>query len=199
MAAPDAAITMLRRALEEGAPDPPRAAVLAELGFAEVAGRDLTAIEHLREALTTAAEPTLRVRVAAALCEIMSNAGQWESACDVLQTELDALGEVAPEILLELHALWTMSCVFDTRLADEFDTARERAQALPPGDSWPGRALDAMVASAAALRGGSATRFCRWSSGRCAATCCSRSEERARGRRCRCCARCCTSTSSIAR
>ena len=154
MAAPDAATAMLRRALEEQAGDPPRAELFAELGFAEVAGRDLTAIEHLREALSLAHDPRLRARVASALSEILSNAGDWEASRAVLEQEIDALGEVAPEAALELHAIWTMLCVFDTRLASEFDSARGRALALPSGDGWPDRALDAALAAAAALRGG---------------------------------------------
>lgn len=62
-AAPDEAIRWLERALDEAAPEPPPATILAELGMTKVILRDSEAIAHLQRALELAEEPALRLRV----------------------------------------------------------------------------------------------------------------------------------------
>ncbi len=154
MAAPDTAIALFARALDEQAPEPARALLLAELGFAEAANRDLAAVDHLREALGLAQDPGLYARVAAALAEILSNAGQWQSMTEVVRDALRKLADAPTDILLEVRAVWTTACVYDSRLASEFTAEREWLATLTTGASWAARALDAMLAAAAAMRDG---------------------------------------------
>jgi DNA-binding CsgD family transcriptional regulator len=154
MAAPDTAIRLFARALDEHASEPERAALLAELGFAEAANRDLGAVGHLSEALTLTEDPARYARVAGALAEILSNAGQWERMRDVLREALRRLAGEAPQILLEVRALWAIACLYDSQLADEFAAQRDWLLTLTTGDSWPARALDATLAAAAAIHGG---------------------------------------------
>jgi DNA-binding CsgD family transcriptional regulator len=158
MAAPDTAIALFARALDEHAPEPGRAVLLAELGFAEAADRDLAAVAHLREALELAQDPALYARVAAALAEILSNAGQWQLMTEVVRDALRRLGDGPPDILLEVRALWAIACLYDSRLADEFAAEREWLATLTTGGSWAARALDATLAAAAAIHDGRAER-----------------------------------------
>ena len=156
MAAPDTAVRLFARALDEDAPQPGRAALLAELGFAEAANRDVAAVDHLSEALTLVEKPAEYARVAGALAEILSNAGQWQRMRDVLRAALRRLASDEPEILLEVRALWAVACLYDSQLADEFAAQRDWLLTLTTSDSWPARALDATLAAAAAIHDGRA-------------------------------------------
>jgi DNA-binding CsgD family transcriptional regulator len=156
MAAPDTAVRLFARALDEDAPQPGRAALLAELGFAEAANRDVAAVDHLSEALTLVEKPAEYARVAGALAEILSNAGQWQRMRDVLRAALRRLADDEPEILLEVRALWAVACLYDSQLADDFAAQRDWLLTLTTSDSWPARALDATLAAAAAIHDGRA-------------------------------------------
>jgi DNA-binding CsgD family transcriptional regulator len=156
MAAPDSAVRLFARALDEHAPEPGRATLLAELGFAEAANRDVAAVDHLSEALTLMEKPAEYARVAGALAEILSNAGQWQRMRDVLRAALRRLAGDEPEILLEVRALWAVACLYDSQLADEFAAQRDWLLTLTTSDSWPARALDATLAAAAAIHDGRA-------------------------------------------
>ena len=151
--APDAAIRWFKRTLEEGAPEPPRAVVLAELGFAEVAARDMAAAGHLEAALQLAEDPALRARVSVALVEILVMAGRWEAGRAVAEAAISEFGEADPDIVVEVMAVWAATTYSDSRLVGEFDRGRKRFTDLATGDSWAAHALSAALAAAAATRG----------------------------------------------
>lgn len=69
--APDEALRWFRRALEEGASEPPAAAILARLGATEVILRVPEAIPHLETALELADDPELRPRIAVLLADCL--------------------------------------------------------------------------------------------------------------------------------
>lgn len=157
-AAPDAAVRLLRRALAEQAAEPPRVALLFELGKAEMAMRDPTAIAHLQEALELAEDPELRGRIGATLSELLAAAGQWDAALDVIATAKRAVGGRAPELLAELESVRAVGMANDPRLVHDFERERERFSELSKSESWAAHALAAVLANVAALRcEGSAT------------------------------------------
>jgi DNA-binding CsgD family transcriptional regulator len=152
-AAPEAAMAWLERALTEDAPAPARATLLAELGFAEVTAWNAAAVEHLREAHETSADPLLRARVTVALAETLLYTGRWDEGRALIESAVERSGDEDPETVAELMAYWAVTTFFDSRLAAEFERLRERFGALAAGASWPAHALSAMLASAAAIRG----------------------------------------------
>jgi hypothetical protein len=89
--APEVAVGLLRRALEEDAGEPPRASLLLKLGQVEATRRDPAAIDILREARALADDPRSRTAAALSLIELLINLGQWDSAL-VIVTE--AIGEL---------------------------------------------------------------------------------------------------------
>jgi tetratricopeptide (TPR) repeat protein len=162
-AAPDAAIRWLQRALEEGAPEPSRAAILAELGFAEVAARDMAAVGHLQAALDLAEDPRRRARITVALGEILSHAGRWEEDRAVLAAAATELADADPEVSLEVMAYWAATALYDPRLVEEFERERERLERLAAaGAGWAANALCAVLAAAAALRGDAIDAVVPW-------------------------------------
>lgn len=151
-AAPDAAIGWLERALEERAPEPEPAEILLELGKVGVAGRDLAAVEHLREGLGLAGSAALRARISVALAEILLHAGQWEAGRDVMAEAVAGLDQVDADTALEVLGYWSVVTFYDPSLVGEFDRLRDRFEELSAGEAWPAYALRAMLALAKGLR-----------------------------------------------
>lgn len=152
-AAPDAAIGWLERALEERAPEPEPAEILLELGMVGVAGRDLAAVEHLREALGLAGSAALRARVSVALAEILVHSGQWEAGRDVMAEAVAGLDQEDADTVLEVLGYWSVVTFYDPSLGGEFDRLKGRFEELSAGEAWPAYALRAMLALAKGLRG----------------------------------------------
>lgn len=152
-AAPEAAIAWLERALEERAPEPPRAVQLHELGRVEHFGRAPAAIGHLREALENATHPMLRARIALDLAESLIGAGRWEAAVTTVSDALAELGDRDPDLAVELETLRAVMRANDPRLVAAFDGDRERLHLLVEGESWAARALAVVLAGNAAARG----------------------------------------------
>jgi DNA-binding CsgD family transcriptional regulator len=153
-AAPEAAIAWLRRALDEDAAEPPRWALLAELGYAEIAIRNPAAIEHLSEALRGADDARWRARIYTALTEILVTTGQWEAGRKRTDAAFAELGEHEdPDVALEVVAMWAIATMSDSRSVEEFDRRRTSLNAAAAGANWPARALSATLAMEAALRG----------------------------------------------
>ena len=151
--APGAAAVALRRALEEGAPGAPRAVLLSELGEIEVVGRDLSAIEHLTEALKLADDPVLHARIALALGAIYGAMGQFDVLQDVLSGAIDALDGSEPELALEIESYRAIALANDSVLVGEYDSDVDRLLELAQGESWSARALCALIASIWVTRG----------------------------------------------
>jgi DNA-binding CsgD family transcriptional regulator len=152
-AAPDEALRWFRRALVERASRPPRAAILAQLGNAEVAGRDPSAIAHLQEALELAEDPELRARVSVGLTEILVNAGQWEAGRAVIAAAAEEHGRGGSDLALDVAALRAVTMAYDPGLIEEFDRERAWFAQLTAGEGWAAHALAAVLGAVAANRG----------------------------------------------
>ena len=132
----EAAVDHLRRALDEPPPASERAAVLAELGTAELLNGDPACVERLREALAAAEDPALRARTAAALSRALVFAARVPDAVDALRTAIAELGDGEPELSSGLRAellgmsLVDLSC--RRELAVEVASAVEDAERLDP-------------------------------------------------------------------
>ena len=153
--APDTASRWLARALAENAAEPPRAALLHDLGRVELASRNPMAITHLREALDLAADPVAGARVALDLAEILGSAGQWQSSLAVMSDALASIGEGDPDLVVDLEALRAVVSANDPRLASAFDADRARLLQLAAGPGWPARALAVTIANTWVMRGDS--------------------------------------------
>lgn len=152
-AAPDEAIRWFRRALEEGATDPPAAEILHYLGKAELILFDPEAIDHLERALDLARGSEQRSKIAVALAEALFISGRWDHAMEVIGSTLEKLGDSEPSAAAELGALGLMISCYAPALVHGLDDNRQQLAALSEGPSWAAHALAAMLASLAAHRG----------------------------------------------
>jgi DNA-binding NarL/FixJ family response regulator len=144
-AAPHEAIRWFRRALEEEAPQPPRATILEGLGVLLASLRDPEAIGHLQEALAISDDPALRLRVAGDLAEMLAIAGQWEGSIEALDAVTDDIAGASPEAEAEIAAVRTGIMVYDPAFTATL--ARER----PHLEELAARDGDASLAIAAFL------------------------------------------------
>jgi DNA-binding CsgD family transcriptional regulator len=151
--APEAATAALRRALEEDAPEPPRAVLLHELGQIEFAARDLAAVQHLIEAYTSTEDPVARARIAVSVGGMLAALGQWDRLLEVLDESLAALAGRDPLLALDLEALRAGTLIHDSELIGAYDRDEPRLEALARGTAWPARALATIVALNWANRG----------------------------------------------
>jgi DNA-binding CsgD family transcriptional regulator len=157
-AAPEAGIRWLRRALAEDATHdaagPDRARLLFRLGQAEMSVRDLAAVDDLGAALALAdGDDELHASIAVTLVELLCTSGRWERGLELAQATLARAGG-QPRLVLEVTAPMSAARAYDPRLAPDFARDRERLLLLAQGDSWPARALTALLAATAVLRDG---------------------------------------------
>lgn len=152
-AAPDEAVRWFRRALEEGAAEPPAAVILAQMGMTEVALRDAASIGHLHEALERAEDLQLRTRVAVALAEILAQAGHWQAALATADAAEQQVTGGPRGLVTEVAAIKAALTAYDPERVDEFERNRPRLRELAAGDGWAAHALAAMLAAAVAVRG----------------------------------------------
>lgn len=90
LGAPEAAITALRRALEEPPAAPGRPALLIALGTAELLGRDTgPATVHLRRGIETTLDPDVRLGAAMHLAAGLTAASQVADAVELLDRTLE--------------------------------------------------------------------------------------------------------------
>lgn len=151
--APEEAVRWYERALEEEAPEPPRAELLAALGTAEVALLDPAALDHLRQALETSDDPALSARVAVTLAPPLFAAGRWTEAADVVAAADAMLGDSDPAASAELAGIALLITGYSLALVDRVPMAPERLEALGAGDGWAVQALAAMRAAYAVHTG----------------------------------------------
>lgn len=124
--AADAATRDLRRALEEPPPPGERAAVLLELGIAELRANPPAAIEPLESALAGMHDPDDRAEATLELSRALTAAGRLQDAVDVLGRGLDDL-RAAPERLARLEAEMIGLSRF---LPDRYEFAAERLERI---------------------------------------------------------------------
>jgi DNA-binding CsgD family transcriptional regulator/DNA-binding transcriptional ArsR family regulator len=116
--APETATAYLRRALEEPPAAGERGAVLLELGLALVASRrDPEAVEHLREAVGSIADPDARRAAALAAGRVLGIAGFFEDAAALLEPIADADLRVDAEVIAVCSLIASRVPVARARLA----------------------------------------------------------------------------------
>jgi DNA-binding CsgD family transcriptional regulator len=150
-----AAAILLRRALAEPPAATERAAVLGELGKAEVLAGDPAAADHLTEALGLTQDPASRTALACALGELLVwSRGKAVQAYEMLTGTLAELGTDAPPSLrAPIETLRLATASVDVRLvskvAPQLATIHELADVAGPA----GRGLKIFEASWAAQLG----------------------------------------------
>ena len=146
----------LRRALAEGAPEPPRVELLQRLGDAELMMRDAAAIDHLREAFDLARDPRQRGRIGVQLGEILAHAGQWDEALAMLHLVEPSPDAETEELRVGLSALLAVATAHDPARVHIFNAERPRLEVLARGPTWAAHALRVLLAAGTVRRGGSA-------------------------------------------
>jgi DNA-binding CsgD family transcriptional regulator len=145
-AAPDEAAGWLQRALDEGAPEPSRPELLAQLGMAKSLLRDPTALVHLRDAFETADRPELRHRIGVTLAELCAHAGLWAEAVAVTETVERELDDTDTELRTDAAAVRAAVTLFDVDLHKDFLARRPSYLELAKGPTWGSRALQVLLA-----------------------------------------------------
>ena len=102
--APAAAVAWLRRALAEPPPAAESAAVLLELGSAELRTAAPEAVEHLSAAVDEIREPALLSTSSRLLANALTWSDESDRAVDVLESAIDAVEPVDRELALVLVA-----------------------------------------------------------------------------------------------
>jgi DNA-binding CsgD family transcriptional regulator len=151
--APEVAVALLRRALDERAVAPSRASLLLKLGQIEVTRRNPLAAEILREARELTSDPQERALAALGLGESFVFEGRWDAAAQISEQALVEAAGVSPELALELELTRVLVCAMDPELAPAFWSDQERLLSISRGNSWPARALSAALAMTFSYRG----------------------------------------------
>jgi DNA-binding CsgD family transcriptional regulator len=155
--APDVAVRLLRRALDEPPGPDVRPAVLAELGKAEVrTGEPAAAVAHLAAALAGATDARARAALAHDLAIGLVAPGHYREAVGMLAEAAAAASLVDPDLGLRLEAELQIAARLD---ATTVDLVAERVARLPaalPGRTPGERMLLTTVAHWRMIRGGTA-------------------------------------------
>ncbi len=153
--APDGAVSYLRRALEEPAPEADRPALLLELGLAEALTSGPDAVKHLRAALATTNDPDARLGAAPVLAQSLIFTGEVEQAADFARqaaAELPAEQADMREVLEAIELGTTLFGVAEPHMIERLQAYRTRAFGPGPG----AKMLAALTAWEWALTGGAA-------------------------------------------
>jgi hypothetical protein len=151
--APEVAVSLLDRALEEGASEPDRATLLLRLGQVQVTRRDPAAFALLSTAREQSTDARERTLAAVGLGEILTYDGHWDECARIVGEAIAELDGADEALALELEVVRAAVYAFDPQLAAELWRERERLRGLAAGPSWPARALAAMLAMTGAMRG----------------------------------------------
>ncbi len=109
--APDLAVTYLRRALAEPAPESDRVAILHELGMVEEAMADEACLEHLGRARDGTSDPEVRVARTIDLANAFALLGRFREAVAAIEDELVG-GRPADDRSRELFEAYACALAF---------------------------------------------------------------------------------------
>jgi DNA-binding CsgD family transcriptional regulator len=155
--APEVAVRLLRRALDEPPGPAVRPAVLAELGKAEVrAGDPDAAIAHLRAALAGATDARARAALAHDLAIGLIAPGHYREAVGMLAEAAAAASEVDPELGLRLEAELQCAARLDATTVGLVAERVSRFTAAPAGRTPGERMLLTTLAHWHMIRGAGA-------------------------------------------
>ena len=107
--APDSAVRLLRRALEEPPPPERRADVLVALGRAEGAAGDPTAIERLTGALELIGEPSGRAAAALDAGRLLLKHARWADAARTLKRGIEEVDGTDDSLRASLEAAYVVA------------------------------------------------------------------------------------------
>jgi DNA-binding NarL/FixJ family response regulator len=151
----ESAVSYLRRALDERAPDQDRPRLLFELGFVESHVSVPSASEHLREARDLLEDPLQRARAAEVLTRTLLLSGAADHAVQVAQSAIAELGNQHADQRQSLESMELYAVAFGADVSDApARLASVRAAGSPTGLS--AKLLGAVAAWDWALSGGSA-------------------------------------------
>jgi DNA-binding CsgD family transcriptional regulator len=148
-ASAESAVAFLRRAAVEAVEPQVRAAVLHDLGRAEMLIPEAAALEHLREALRLAGDPRRRAEIALDLAQVLTWAAQWDELRVLLAAALAELGDHELDLVAKLEALRAAALAYDATDAAEFETRRGSLRKL--GEEVGGEAGDTLLVLLASL------------------------------------------------
>jgi ATP/maltotriose-dependent transcriptional regulator MalT len=152
-AAPSEAARWLARALEENAPEPARAVLLARLGLARAAQRDPSCVAVLREAYDGLQDAELRREVAIELGYTLAISGAWEHAAELIDRAGRDLAS-DPAAVADIAAMRASLELHDARRIADFDRHLPEFERIArDSDSWGGNATAVITANGAAYRG----------------------------------------------
>ena len=150
--APQAAASLLGRALVEPPSPTERVNVLREASRAEgSAGRE-TACVHLEQALRLAADPRERAAIALEVAEAYAALFRWVDAVDVIERGLAELGEADEALAARLEGELVVCGLHDARRASRVAPVLERLSSRSLGGS-PAEALAVAQGMAMVLAG----------------------------------------------
>ncbi|MBO0837705.1 MAG: tetratricopeptide repeat protein, partial [Actinobacteria bacterium] len=133
--APEAAVSYLRRALNEGADTPTQTAVLAELGRAELAAGDPAAHGHLMRALAGSSMPPERAAIHGDLSVAVLVTGDQRGCRDLLDEAFRELRGHDPEASAGLECIVAGMSAVDPRFGSSIDKVYPRLRELAGGDT----------------------------------------------------------------
>ncbi len=152
-AAPSEAAKWLERALEENAPEPARAVLLAHLGLARATLRDPSCVAFLREAYDGLQDPELRRQVAVELGYTLAISGAWEHAAELIERAGRELAS-DPLAVADIAAMRASLELHDARRIADFDRHRPEFERIAgESDSWGANATAVIIGNGAAYRG----------------------------------------------
>ena len=141
--APEAAVTYLRRALQEPPSSEHRLDVLYELGVAELNGNAFEASEHLREAVAALTDAADRPDILLAYSHSLIATDQPKEAIDILQSVSDRVRDTNRDLHLRLEA----RLIVGTQFEPEFHQLRtQRLEALRTGELETGSGAGLVLA-----------------------------------------------------
>ena len=134
--APEAAASLLRRAVAEPPPAIERAATLLELGRAERVAGDPHADKRLREALELVADPRVRAEAARELATALAVAARLDEAVELLERVIEETEDRETALLLEAHlfGLSQGSDALAARVATRLERICEHMRGDTPGE-----------------------------------------------------------------
>jgi DNA-binding CsgD family transcriptional regulator len=150
--APQSAAAYLRRALAEGGRSA-HLALLQELGRAEALAGDLRGIDHLREAISLADDPAVRVGITYELATLHALSGDWRSFADRIRDALAPAAELDLDLVPQLETARGAVEYFDPRTAYRFEERLPRLLGLIEAHGPAGRGLALHVAAVMTSRG----------------------------------------------
>src|SRR5436190_7943385 len=112
--APEAAVTYLRRALEEPPEGEDRAEIVGELGFAETHTDARASAEHLRQAIAGLTDPKRRTNAVLAYAHVLNLFGRdVRLSAELLLETSERLGDSERELADRIDALLIIACRYE--------------------------------------------------------------------------------------